>query len=433
MARHTALSQAIVVSNARPQRAVIPIPRDLTMPSTDSRTLRGTYSVALGQAMNFVVDALAHPLPAQAVGEPIAENTLRQIIRETPAFLASALRDPTRLTLARCLGFIDNGPSLLRQDWHQELVVSLLFDAFETGVLKHSASVLLVSSRSVVSREHNLAISFGVGTKLEFSPESVSISCADQPVIVLKRGVTTEHLVSLLSGHGIESKTRSVPLKHGQNLFLFDNNPLAAEEAHPDKSGSLLDLGGKTTEHWCDGMNSGLDVIHTYLPEIMAEMSLLLGGLVPVGYDDQKHLSASYLEAMGLVYLTLHPNVMTLAEALVHEYQHNKLNLLLGLDAVLLNGEEARYSSPVRPDPRPLRGVLLAVHAFQPIALMYERMIENKAPQAPMGWMIQRLNSIAKTCHDGCDVLLPNAQTTALGRELLAESRALDQRLARYL
>ena len=41
---------------------------------------------------------------------------------------------------------------------------------------------------------------------------------------------------------------------------------------------------------------------------------------VPVGWDEQRHLSASYQEAIGTVYLSLHPNPLTLAEALIHEF-----------------------------------------------------------------------------------------------------------------
>ena len=47
---------------------------------------------------------------------------------------------------------------------------------------------------------------------------------------------------------------------------------------------------------------------------------------VPLG-DLQKHLSASYREAIGTIYVTLHPNVMTMAEALVHDFGHARVNL----------------------------------------------------------------------------------------------------------
>src|SRR6185436_4142373 len=99
-------------------------------------------------------------------------------------------------------------------------------------------------------------------------------------------------------------------------------------------------------------------------------------------YDDHKHLSASYQEAIGTIYLTLHPNLMTMAEAVIHEFSHNKLNALFELDELLENAYWPLYTSPVRPDPRPLHGVVLAVHAFQPVARLYERMTDAGHPRA---------------------------------------------------
>ena len=60
--------------------------------------------------------------------------------------------------------------------------------------------------------------------------------------------------------------------------------------------------------------------------------------VVPVGFHAEQHLSASYREAPGLVYLTLHPSPLTLAEAIIHETQHVKLNALSWLDPISHNG-----------------------------------------------------------------------------------------------
>ena len=96
-----------------------------------------------------------------------------------------------------------------------------------------------------------------------------------------------------------------------------------------------------------------------------AELASTTDRLVPVGFEPEMHLSASYREAPGTVYLTLHPDPLTMAEAIIHETQHGKLNRLMWLDPVLRNGYilgmveaagEARSSTAA--------GVLLAVHAF---------------------------------------------------------------------
>ena len=82
------------------------------------------------------------------------------------------------------------------------------------------------------------------------------------------------------------------------------------------------------------------------------------------------------------MYLTLHPNVMTMTEAVVHEFQHNKFNVASDSVEYLENAFHPLYQSPIRPDPRPLWGILLAVHAFLPVAELYRRMRDAGHPFA---------------------------------------------------
>jgi HEXXH motif-containing protein len=142
-----------------------------------------------------------------------------------------------------------------------------------------------------------------------------------------------------------------------------------------------------------------------------------------VGYDPERHLSASYQEAIGTIYLTLHPSRMTLAEALIHEFSHNKINALFELDDLLENAFSPLYTSPVRPDPRPLHGVLLAVHAFLPVARLYERMIAEGAPEAEDEAFVARFAQIRRINREGAELLLREGRPTAVGRVLLDEIR----------
>jgi HEXXH motif-containing protein len=210
------------------------------------------------------------------------------------------------------------------------------------------------------------------------------------------------------------------------HLALADNNPLQMYEAHPDKFGNAIDLGGRTDDAWCDTLREALELISEHLPTIRAEIDLLLHLVVPVGHDDHKHLSASYQEAIGTIYLTLHPNLMTMTEAVIHEFSHNKLNALVELDPLLENAFWPLYASPVRPDPRPLHGVLLAVHAFQPVARLYERMTAAGHPRAQSPDFQRRFAQIRRINHAGADVVLSNGRPTAIGRTLLEEIRRWD-------
>jgi HEXXH motif-containing protein len=212
----------------------------------------------------------------------------------------------------------------------------------------------------------------------------------------------------------------------GVVLALADDNPLAMLEAHPDKQGNAIDLGGQPVGVWLASLREALAIVAQYLPVLREEMEIVVHHVVPVGFDERKHLSASYREAIGTIYLTLHPSVMTMAEALIHEFSHNKLNALFELDPVLENAFEPLFASPVRPDPRPLHGVLLAVHAFLPVAELYRRMIAASDVRARP----ERFEQIVRGNREGCAVLLEHARPTRQGRPLMDEIRRLDATFA---
>lgn len=216
----------------------------------------------------------------------------------------------------------------------------------------------------------------------------------------------------------------------GLALSLLDSNPLAMVEDHPEKSGNTLSLGARPAAEWVAALDEALALVRVGLPTWAAELPLALQRVVPVGYEPERHLSASYREAPFVAYLTLHPDPLTLAEALVHETQHGKLNLLSWLDPILHNGRTTWTSSPVRPDLRPLMGVLLAVHAFVPVAALHAGLRAAGHPVALAGRFARRRAEVLASNQRGLDVLRPLAQPTAVGARLLAELSALHQALA---
>ncbi len=172
-------------------------------------------------------------------------------------------------------------------------------------------------------------------------------------------------------------------------------------------------------------------LVDRYLPLLGQELRLVGALVVPGGYHDERHLSASYKEAIGTVYMSLHPNLMTMTEALIHELQHNKLNAACHLDPLLHNAFSPLFASPVRPDPRPLHGVVLAVHAFQPVAALYRAMVDGGDERAANPSWQRRYGQILQKNHEGATTVLDNGEPTAMGADLLAEMRALDAGFAR--
>jgi len=222
----------------------------------------------------------------------------------------------------------------------------------------------------------------------------------------------------------------SVPVDGSAHLALVDTFPLANVEAHPDKDGNDLDLGGRPPDAWVDALRGALGIAEAALPEWSSGVRpWAVRRWVPVGCDDREHRSASYREAPGLAYLTLHPDPLTMAEAVVHEAQHTALNLLSWFDP-LLEDDDVLVASPVRPDPRPLRGVLLAAHAFVPVAAMHLRLAESAHPVASAGRFAERRAEVLQANADALATLQARARPTPAGARVIDGLRALHDAVA---
>lgn len=378
---------------------------DLTLPAPGSESARAVFSAALRRALHELLRLPAAPGPNGAAWARFLP-ALARIARASPGALASAVRRPTVGTLIRCLrGRLD--PAL-----QGELLATLALELMVAGALAEPVVIPEPPARvHCLGARRILAPPPG---PLTVRPEGWSAGGGRGSVEEFLRSCPEEHVVG--DAYAEIAGTTALALR-------WDNSPLADVEAHPDKSGSKLDLGGRPPEAWVAGLRAGLELIAAHVPGLRAEIDLGLLLVVPVGYDDERHLSASYQEAIGTVYLSLHPSPLTLAEALIHEFSHNKLNALLEQGPLLHNAWSPLYTSPVRPDPRPLHGVLLAVHAFLPVAAMLESMLSSGT-----GEVERRLRQVARGNHAGVETLRAHARPTALGEPLLAEIERLDAR-----
>ncbi len=250
------------------------------------------------------------------------------------------------------------------------------------------------------------------------TPEGTSLRTADGIDVPLTAGAVEACAELVVLKDYLE-------VRPGLHLALQDSNPLAMIEEHPDKQGNALSLGGRSAETWITEVGRALDLIDLTLPSWGAALPLALQRLIPVGFEPERHLSASYREAPGMAYITLHPSTLTMAEAIVHETQHGRLNALNLLDPVFHNGRTAWTPSPVRPDLRPLMGVLLAVHAFVPVAVMHARMAALGHPLAEGPDFARRRAEVLAGNDRGLRICEDTAEASALGRRLLTDLRRL--------
>lgn len=389
-------------------------PRDLTIPEPGSTTARDVLSRALTRVFADLRGAPQHA-PKEAREEAaILAKVLRRAAgdKRLAGAIFSALRRPTLGGPLRCL----RSPSLANRDRvFVEMVAELAFELALAGLLDEPVRL---------SRPPARLLSIPARLAIHIAPSPRALVLENGALTVEHDGGVTRLDLAAPASSGPITVTRPYHVVAGDILLAeVDNNPLSMFEAHPDKEGNAIDLGGRPASEWTAAMRTALARIERHLPDLHGEMQLFVAQLVPVGWHAEKHLSASYQEILGTIYLTLHPSQMTLSEALIHEFSHNKLNALFELDDVLENAFAPLYTSPVRPDPRPLHGVLLAVHAFLPVARLYERMIAAGDPEAQSSFFRDRYAAIRKINREGAELVLDKGKPTAVGQHLFDEIR----------
>jgi HEXXH motif-containing protein len=407
------------------------------VPLPGSNTTRAVLSAALGR----VARELPALLSTHGVGESrddarAVERALALLSRREPGALLSVLRRPHASTLIRALRLgAPGGPEAI----FAELLAVLALDLAWLGALPCSVRLRRMPPRLV-------SLTARAALRVPETPSSVTF---ENGALTIERpgGPRRLDLHALAGAAETSFLTRPYrTVKDDIVLALADNNPFSGVEAHPDKkTPNDVDLGGRSEDEWLASIRGALAIVERHLPAMASDIDVALQQIVPTGYDPERHLSCSYREDVGTIYVSLHPSPLTMAEALIHEVSHNKLNALFELDPLLENGPDERYASPVRPDPRPLHGVLLAVHAFVPIARLYERMLDEDADEPESMQAVQgehaaqpagafarerlaaRLGEIVRANRAGFEVLRAHARPTRVGRFLLAELEIWDQ------
>ena len=388
----------------------------LTLPSTDDAA---EVRELLGRQLRHTARVLlrlpaAAPDPALRAAHVATVAVLRALGERAPGELLRLLRPPSISVLVHC------ADAALREEANPDrfaehlraLLPQLLFALARAGKLPPRGVHWPLPLDALWSVPGDVRIR-AAATAARFEPGAVTLALAD--------GVARVDATAPTSAPGVAVDAPYPPIAPGIALALHDTSPIAMHEAHPDKDGNRVDLGGHGADAWITALRGALDLVADLMPGLRAEMAAVIAQIVPVGWDEERHLSASFKEAIGTIYMTLHPRAITMVEALIHEFQHNKVNALAHLDPVLDNAFWPLYASPVRPDPRPLWGVLLAVHAFVPVAELYRLLDAAGHPLAGAPGFLERWRRIVDGNGSGLATLREHARPTAAGRALLDE------------
>jgi HEXXH motif-containing protein len=152
-------------------------------------------------------------------------------------------------------------------------------------------------------------------------------------------------------------------------------------------------------------------------PDAIPDIVSTFRGVVALETPQGTTFSASTPAVPRLIQLTIRPDESpeVLAECIVHEIAHVKLDLLWSLHPLLTNDAEPRYRHPWRRDLRPMRGVLLGAHAFLNVAEMNQR----GAATAPLdAFMQQEMEKRRREVREAMRVLERDALFTPLGRQI---------------
>jgi len=154
-------------------------------------------------------------------------------------------------------------------------------------------------------------------------------------------------------------------------LTIFDNNPQNDKSNHPNhKAWTMITWWERSEEEWLWVYKKSLTLLKDVNPEFYNELNFIIQKIVPFGTSKRVHNSCSLRESIGVLYLwyTIDQDQpeLNILEAIIHESSHNKLNLIMQSQKLILNDKTLKYYSPYRPDARHIYGVYLWVHAIVP-------------------------------------------------------------------
>ena len=173
---------------------------------------------------------------------------------------------------------------------------------------------------------------------------------------------------ALRSGRSVEG-VGTLPLIAGRmELNVLDPQVLAVfAEGRGAYDHKIAALSGPAAAEYIRVLREAVSHVGRFDVVLCEELLTDIRVLVPLRNRARlTSVSSTYSSLQGAIGLSHSPDAIVQAETLIHEFSHNKLNLLLEMTALFdpRSPSEASFYSPWREDLRPLRGLLLGSHAF---------------------------------------------------------------------
>jgi HEXXH motif-containing protein len=236
------------------------------------------------------------------------------------------------------------------------------------------------------------------------SPGPTALVRAQGTTITLDCGQSrvTVHLEDNVDGPGwmclrqVAVASRGITLK----VWLDDIDPFRnfGDPLPPER---LLD---DEFEHWTTVLQRAIEILATDLPETARAVARGMVSLTPVMVNQDwiwTTRSGSSGNAFGSAVIADPQHGLAMAEALVHEFQHNKFSALLHLVPLSADVDGEFLHAPWRDDPRPINGFLHGVYAFAGIANFWQSVRPNDEHETRFAdfqfalWSQQLINALS--------------------------------------
>ena len=174
-------------------------------------------------------------------------------------------------------------------------------------------------------------------------------------------------------------------------------------------------------------MRDAIALLDTGAPELAGELRTLVHEIVVVDKPGDYPFGASSFQLWGALFIRPKPSAgrVEIAEQLAHECAHALL-FGFGMGKPLVENEpQELYSSPLRPDPRPMDGVVHATYVIARMHYTVTRLLESGLlTQEEAHDARRRIRSNAQGYAEGVAVVDSDARWNPPGEAALASAKA---------
>lgn len=169
-----------------------------------------------------------------------------------------------------------------------------------------------------------------------------------------------------------------------------------------------------------DSLTQAQEAIKELWPEALDWAETLVPAFVDMGVPPGPIRFSSSYEPGSPIFMSRIDNPLIHAEDVVHEIQHHRLFLFAGTPHFKSWRNLGRfYVSPYRPDPRPLRGLIIGMHAFLSVNELKRRRLVERRENSEL--LVREMVEIHYKNLFAFRTILEHEEFGELGRELFKQ------------